>query len=552
MLKNSPFDIVAFTETHCDDTVSDNELQLDDFDFIRKDRTRHGGGVIIYIKKQFGFQRLLDIECELEALWISVKMRDIKPLLICVLYRPPNSSDNFFDILSTMLNKALDLDGEVLVMGDFNCDLLSGNLDSKTQTLVSIMDGSLLTQLIVSPTRVTMNSRTLIDHMYTTCGDNHVLSGVVKTHVSDHFLTFTIVNCNDVNEPPNTIRSRSFKNFKEDAFVNDLIQLPFVDIQRESDVDEAWSKWYDLLMSVINKHAPYKTKRVRKKQCPWITGDIIAFMHTRDFYHRKAMKCDLPQFWEEYRKKRNEVTSSIRLAKQEYVQGLLNEKAGNSSTLWSTIKHLSSNVKDSSIKLNIDGKDVVEPVMVAENLNNYFIDSVSDLLHQEANGYDNNVDVSESIECPLQETIDDNFESSHSEEYNLPELTIEYLVKEIELLSTKKSTGSDDISVKILKALRGASNVLESLVYISNLSLNSGTYPIIWLGALLKFDQFLRPVTARVLRITGPFHCFPLSRKSSKNLFKKPFIHTCYKMISFVIINLVFALDIHVKSPFYA
>ena len=64
-------------------------------------------------------------------------------------------------------------------------------------------------------------------------------------------------------------------------------------------------------MSVINKHAPYKTKRVRKKQCPWITGDIIALMHTRDFYHRKAMRCDLPQFWEEYRKKRNEVISSI-------------------------------------------------------------------------------------------------------------------------------------------------------------------------------------------------------------------------------------------------
>ena len=67
---------------------------------------------------------------------------------------------------------------------------------------------------------------------------------------------------------------------------------------------------------------------------------LLLSWHTRDFYHRKAMKCDLPQFWEEYRKKRNEVTSSIRLAKQEYVQGLLNEKAGNSSTLWSTIKHL--------------------------------------------------------------------------------------------------------------------------------------------------------------------------------------------------------------------
>ena len=77
--------------------------------------------------------------------------------------------------------------------------------------------------------------------------------------------------------------------------------------------------------------------------------------------------------------------------------------------------------------------------MVAENLNNYFINSVSELLHQEANGYDDSVDVSESIECPLQETNDDNFKSSHSEEYDLPELTIEYLVKEIELLSTKKN-----------------------------------------------------------------------------------------------------------------
>ena len=75
----------------------------------------------------------------------------------------------------------------------------------------------------------------------------------------------------------------------------------------------------------------------------------------------------------------------------------------------------------------------------------------------------------------------DSFESSHhSEEYELPEVTIEYLIKEIDLLSTKKSTGSDDISVKILMALKGAGNVIESLVYIANFSLNSSTYPVPW------------------------------------------------------------------------
>ena len=480
MLKNSPFDIVAFTETHCDDSVSDRELQLDDFDFVRKDRTRHGGGVLLYIKKKLGFLHLLEIECELEALWISVKLRDLKSFYICVIYRPPNSTDQFFDTLSTMLNKELDMDGEVVVVGDFNCDLSSNNLDSKTQMLISTMEGSLLTQLIDSPTRVTMNSRTLIDHIYNTCGDNHVLSGVVKTHVSDHFLTFTIINCKGDYQSPNTVRYRSFKNFKEDAFVNDLIKLPFIDIKKENDVDEAWGKWYDLLMGVVDKHAPYKIKKVRKKHCPWITKDIITLMHTRDYFHRKAMKYNLSKYWEEYRKKRNEVTSRIRLSKQEYVQGLLKENAGNTNALWSTIKHLSGNGNDSSIKLNVDGENVVAPERVAENLNNYFIDSVSELLYRETNGHVNNAEVLDNIDCIFRGATGDNSNTMENEEYDLPEMTIEYLVKEIDILSTSKSTGSDDISVKILKALKGASNALESLVYISNLSFSSGTYPMAW------------------------------------------------------------------------
>ena len=63
------------------------------------------------------------------------------------------------------------------------------------------------------------------------------------------------------------------------------------------------------------------------------------------------------------------MTSRTRRAKQEYIQGVLNQKVGNSNALWSTIKHLSCNTKDSSIKLNVNGTDVVEPVNVAGYLN---------------------------------------------------------------------------------------------------------------------------------------------------------------------------------------
>ena len=218
--------------------------------------------------------------------------------------------------------------------------------------------------------------------------------------------------------------------------MNDLLQLPFDDGRRENYVDIAWGKWYELLMSVGNAHAPYKTKRMRK-HCPWITRDIIALMHTRDLYHRKAMKTDLPLFWNEYRKKRNEVTSRTRRAKQEYIQGVLNQKAGNSNALWSTIKHLSCNTKDSSIKLNVNGTDVVEPVNVAGYLNDYFIDSVSELLHQQPNDNDGVNIIDRNENSTLYERGGAGLASSQSEEYKLPHVTLEYLLQEINKLCVK-------------------------------------------------------------------------------------------------------------------
>ena len=79
------------------------------------------------------------------------------------------------------------------------------------------------------------------------------------------------------------------------------------------------------------------------------------------------------------------------------MNGLLNEKAGCLSVLWVTIKHRSSNVKDSSIKLNIDGKDVVEPEMVAESLNNYSIDSLFNLLQQGVKEFHDDVEIPDNI-----------------------------------------------------------------------------------------------------------------------------------------------------------
>ena len=43
------FDIISVTETHLDHTIKDNDIELNNYRLFRKDRTRMGGGVAIYV-----------------------------------------------------------------------------------------------------------------------------------------------------------------------------------------------------------------------------------------------------------------------------------------------------------------------------------------------------------------------------------------------------------------------------------------------------------------------------------------------------------------------
>jgi len=39
--------------------------------------------------------------------------------------------------------------------------------------------------------------------------------------------------------------------------------------------NEMWNSWKHLPMSVIDKHAPLKTKRIRNNRFSWITNELL-------------------------------------------------------------------------------------------------------------------------------------------------------------------------------------------------------------------------------------------------------------------------------------
>ena len=73
------------------------------------------------------------------------------------------------------------------------------------------------------------------------------------------------------------------------------------------------------MKEILDKHAPLKKKRVKKRESPWITESIIQLIRNRDKQKKRAKKSKLADDWKQYRVLRNRVTSQIRVAKREYI-----------------------------------------------------------------------------------------------------------------------------------------------------------------------------------------------------------------------------------------
>ena len=71
----------------------DSEITQLNYTVFRKDRDRHGGGVMVLVKTSIHAVRREDIENDSELLWVSVNLQS-SAFLLGVFYRPPRCSDH--------------------------------------------------------------------------------------------------------------------------------------------------------------------------------------------------------------------------------------------------------------------------------------------------------------------------------------------------------------------------------------------------------------------------------------------------------------------------
>ena len=182
-------------------------------------------------------------------------------------------------------------------MDDFKINLLNAETCHFTKEFLLALQSYSFIPTIDKPKRVYSSSATLIDNIFVNKIYGKITSGNVISDISDHYSQFCLTDFACETNFPRKAMIRDYARFSEENFNSELAQVDWESIftRTQGNIDTAFSKIYNKLNKLINKHAPLKPLSKRKfKQLskPWITKGILKSIKIRMRYLLQDMSAN--------------------------------------------------------------------------------------------------------------------------------------------------------------------------------------------------------------------------------------------------------------------
>ena len=212
-----------------------------------------------------------------ESTFIEILNKKQKNMIIGCVYKHPKHevSDFTNNFITPLLDKLSNENKDIMIMGDFNINLITYNDDKNTGNFLDTMFSQSFLPYITTPTRITRNTKTLIDNIYYNKPLNNIISGNLSSIISDHLIQFLIGSL-DFSEKSSKIgnRQRCFKIFGKLKFKTDLVKINWDGFCYNSNPNDALAHFLKIINKFLDKRAPYKAIEYSKPQFknkPWIT-----------------------------------------------------------------------------------------------------------------------------------------------------------------------------------------------------------------------------------------------------------------------------------------
>ena len=470
---SSELDVIAITETsHNDNDKFKTNIKIDNYNIFSTPTNTGKGGTAIFTKKNYHAIERLDIKIQhdhYESVWVELKNKTSKNVICGSLYRHPHDSidvySDFLNYLESCVSKISKENKIIYLCGDFNSDLLKYDSNNNYKKFYDLLSSYGIFPMILLPTRVCGNSKTIVDNIFTNNINNSLISGNILTDISDHYSQFISIHNQRIDIKNINIFRRDYSNFSEKSFRDDVSIQNFDN--NLIDVNEQFQDFYFKLGGCVDRHAPIKKlkpKEIKLNQKPWIHSELNKMIKIKNkLFNRKKRQPNNDNVRRLYNLFRNRVNRELIKSKKNYYAKYFEENSNSSKKVWEGIRSIINikNPKGTSIsQIKIDERIIEDPREIAESLNNYFVDI--------GKNTDMNIPINPVIKPEIY------LKNENLNNFIISEVTNEEILEIITNL-VNKSSGPQSIPTDLLKLV--ADLIITPLSKLISNSFNTGVFP---------------------------------------------------------------------------
>ena len=246
----------------------------------------------------------------------------------------------------------------IILMGDFNIDLMNYNTHNETNDFLNLIFTNSLVPCILKPSRLTTKSKTLIDNILTNLIDIPCTSGNLTISISDHLAQFAKFDLKTTSSQPCTRYKRNYKNFDKDNFIMEFLQINWKETLNlnSNNPNIITSKLISEITNLVEQHAPLikiNPKKHTTKKKPWITNWLLQSINKKQIICKKFIKEKNANkkliYHDKFTQYRNILSNLLRCSKDNYFKKYFIEHKQNLKLVWQGIKSIinSKHVKES-------------------------------------------------------------------------------------------------------------------------------------------------------------------------------------------------------------
>ena len=179
-------------------------------------------------------------------------------------------NDHYLNPLLDNLSK--EANKTIVLLGDFNIDLLNFDTSEYVSTFLDDLASNSLQPQILLPTRISNNSKTLIDNIFCNIPNPLVksaMSGNISSSISDHLPQFFILPEFFSKSPPTkyNIISHDWEKFDNQSFLQDFEKINWNQVLQlnQNNVNITFENYLNTVNTLINSHSPLKNSTKNKE-----------------------------------------------------------------------------------------------------------------------------------------------------------------------------------------------------------------------------------------------------------------------------------------------